>query len=149
MQLIPVTKPDANKLRAAYQLVSDMAVQWNGRLVNVPGGFQYDGASIPRALWTIVGNPFEPQFMRAALAHDWLYHVHTYDRQESDALFSGLLQEDGVSKAKAETMRAGIRAFGGRYWNNDAMDADYLWRLRHQLIADHRNPADYGLGEIP
>jgi hypothetical protein len=37
-----------------------------------PAGFVFDGATIPRALWTVFGDPFIGDYRRAAVIHDLL-----------------------------------------------------------------------------
>ena len=45
-----------------------------GPVIIVPQGFWTDGASIPRFAWSIVGTPFESDYLQGAVLHDWLYH---------------------------------------------------------------------------
>jgi hypothetical protein len=35
-----------------------------------PAQYQVDGASIPRALWTVVGSPYTGDYRRASVVHD-------------------------------------------------------------------------------
>ena len=44
-----------------------------GPYITVPQGFKYDGASIPRFLWPIVGHPWSGYYDQAAAVHDLLY----------------------------------------------------------------------------
>lgn len=146
MLLRPVTQPDANKLRAAYELAGDLLVPHELGTVLVPSGFQFDGASIPRPVWSLIGSPFEPAYMRAAVAHDWLYHVHhRHTREQADKLFCAVLIDDGVSEWVAGAMYRAVRLGGGLYWGNDVTDQAYLQRLRERIARENRNPADYGL----
>ncbi len=45
--LLPVVKPDKNKLEDAYEVADDLAIKREGALIKVPKFFQSDGASIP------------------------------------------------------------------------------------------------------
>ncbi len=74
--VFPVVKTDSNKLAVAYEVATDTETQFNGTAIWVPKFFQYDGASIPSALRPFIGSPFDPEFMVAAVFHDWLYHTH-------------------------------------------------------------------------
>lgn len=70
-------------------------------------GYCYDGASVPRLLWRIIGSNTDPQFLIASLIHDVLCENHNYvnnDRKFSSKVFRALLREAGVSKIKAQTM---------------------------------------------
>ena len=40
------------------------------KLWSVPAGYLIDGASIPRALWTLVGSPYTGEYRRASIPHD-------------------------------------------------------------------------------
>jgi len=51
---------------------------WLGRkyctpYVTVPYGLVFDGASIPKFLWPVVGHPYDSDFVQAAAVHDYLY----------------------------------------------------------------------------
>ena len=39
----------------------------------IEAGFEWDGMSIPRIAWTLMGSPFLPRFKEASLIHDYLY----------------------------------------------------------------------------
>jgi hypothetical protein len=144
--LYPVARPDINKFDEAYEVAGDLAITHYGELITVPKFFQYDGASIPPAAWQLVGTPFQPRFMLAAVFHDWLYHTHQLQKQApTDELFYELLLQTGVNKNKAAAMLAGVRLAGGWYWDNDEEDEAYLVRLAERILADGRDPADYGM----
>ncbi|MDX9785466.1 MAG: DUF1353 domain-containing protein [Desulfobacterales bacterium] len=143
--LLPVINPDANKLEEAYEVARDHWAAYKGSRIRVPAAFQYDGASIPRLVWPVIGSPFQPRFMNAAVFHDWIYHTHQIERCEADNLFHELLLESGVAAETAATMRYAVRSFGGWYWENDEDDCAYIRRLTDRIIADGRTPAIYGL----
>ena len=44
----------------------------NGNTWVAPKGFVFDGTTIPRALWTVFGDPFIGDYRRAAVIHDLL-----------------------------------------------------------------------------
>jgi len=143
--LLPVVKPDLNKLEDAYEVVEDVATKGHGATIRVPKFFQYDGASIPPPAWQAIGTPFQPRFMGAAVFHDWIYHTHQIDKDEADGLFYDLLVRNGVNKIKASLMLAAVEGFGGWYWDNDKDDRDYMKRLAARIRQDGRDPADYGM----
>lgn len=143
--LLPIINPDKNKLEDAYEVVDDLAIKRKGALIRVPKFFQFDGASIPPAAWQMIGSPFVPRFMRAAVFHDWLYHTHQVDRETTDELFRDLLVANGVNEVKASLMCAAVSSFGEWYWENDEDDKAYLKRLAARIKKDGRDPAYYGL----
>lgn len=78
-------------------------------------GFEWDGASIPRILWTSVGSPFQPKFMAASMVHDKLYEMGKasgYTKKQSDELFKKILINEGVRETKAHLMYLAVRAAG-------------------------------------
>lgn len=145
LQLIPVIKPDINKLEDAYEVAVDIETIFKATSIWVPKSFQYDGASIPSMAWQLIGSPFHPRFMLAAVFHDWLYHTHQFDRDTTDNLFYELLRLSNIGKTKAVLMREAVQNVGGWYWINDKDDQEYLKRLSAKIIADGRNPAKYGI----
>ena len=88
----------------------------------VPYGTIFDGASIPRILWTTTGSPFLPQFVGPALIHDYLY-VKCKDqnkrvtKKQADKLFHKLLRENGVGRYQAWKMHRAVRMFGKGNFN--------------------------------
>lgn len=84
--------------------------------IDVPAGFATDGASIPRRLWPVIGHPFEPIRMRAALIHDWIYSSHILTRREADAVYREVLLETGMFAPFAWAEWAVLRCAGWLYW---------------------------------
>jgi hypothetical protein len=83
----------------------------DGRVWAVPAGFLTDGASIPRALWSTVGGPFEGPYRVAALLHDYVCAIHTTagERQAGDRMFYRACLCAGCSDAEARRLFAGVR----------------------------------------
>ena len=87
----------------------------NGSKWPVPKGITVDGASIPRALWAIVGGPFAGKYRRASVVHD--HYCVTRDRDWRDVhrmFFEGCLA-DKVDLGQAKLMYAAVRRFGPRW----------------------------------
>lgn len=78
--------------------------------MTIPEGYEFDGASIPRVFWTIIGPPFSPRFMEASLVHDYLCNIK-YDREAADKKFKHLLRKAGVSSWRASAMYSAVRAY--------------------------------------
>lgn len=83
-------------------------------VVTIPVDYRFDGASIPRAAWSIIGAPFEPDFCLAACVHDW-YCEHSHEcgdyqaRVIGDAVFFWLLAKAGVPCWKRVAMYLAVR----------------------------------------
>lgn len=84
--------------------------------LDVPAGFRSNGASIPRLLWPVLGSPFEPALMPAAVRHDYAYRFGVPDRRQSDRQFRDMLRGRGVGAARTWLLWAGVRLFGWLYW---------------------------------
>ena len=60
----------------------------------IPKGYCWDGATIPRVFWRIIGSSTAPEFLIASLIHDVLCENHNYvdnDRYFADKVFERLL----------------------------------------------------------
>lgn len=113
------------------ELVEDFALVLLAILIRVPKGFIFDGASIPRAAWSVLGyTPFHPQVILAALVHDWLYLNHQCSRAEADLIFKILLLKNGVDPHAAEQMYLAVRSAGWLFWRHSENDLEKLKFLR-------------------
>jgi hypothetical protein len=126
-----------------YQLEEDYQYTWEGpdgckRSINVPYGFIYDGASVPRIAWTLSGITPDGLLRPAALIHDFLYRYAghlprnsygmlkdgywrdlygaVWSRKDCDRLFARIMREAGVSKVKRRLAYSGVRSFGWMSW---------------------------------
>ena len=81
--------------------------------VYVPDGYEFDGASIPRLFWGVIGCPFNPRFVKASLYHDICYSgLFKIDRLYADIGLRAMLRKAGVSRWRSYLMYGGVRAFG-------------------------------------
>jgi hypothetical protein len=99
-----------------WRLVEDYQATSLGVVVEVRAGFLFDGASIPRMFWRVVGHPLMGRPLPGGLIHDALYASHLTDREQADAIFLDLLARNGVPWAKRRTMYFAVRACGGFAW---------------------------------
>ena len=79
----------------------------------IPKGYVWDGASIPRIVWGIIGAPSEPDFLAASLIHDWIYLTHIFTRAEADEAIFQILKQSDVSLWRRRCIWAAVRTFGG------------------------------------
>lgn len=131
--------------KEGFRLVSPWVYVWEHqgirRRLTIPAGFEHDGASIPRLLWTLLGLTPAGLISAAALAHDALYRhggrlppgwLHEqmpkasawsdaymtgngwYTRQKADRLFARLMREAGVRQLRRRLAYLGVRV-GGRF----------------------------------
>lgn len=134
-KIIPVILHDGSE---GYRLCETYVYTWEAegaiwRIV-IPEGFEYDGASVPRLLWSIVGVSRDGLHRAAALVHDWIYRhggilpdasfwkdnhsieCFPWRRHQADKLFANILALSGVSRLKRRLMYLGVRAGGWIAW---------------------------------
>lgn len=73
--------------------------------------YTFDGATIPKFFWRIIGSSTDNQFLVAALCHDAMCENHHYidnDRELSSKVFRALLIASGVGEFKADVMYAAV-----------------------------------------
>jgi hypothetical protein len=90
-----------------------------------PVGSVVNGASIPRAFWTVVGSPFTGRYRRASIVHDVACVVKEQPDRAVHRMFYYACRADGVDDGTAKLMYAAIRHFGPK------------WRTRRQIEAAH------------
>jgi len=81
-------------------------------------GFTFDGASIPRPLWSVYGCPFGGLYTLASCLHDALYSTHLFNKSASDRLFYEAMIASAVDRKIAIQMYLGVRTFGSDAYNN-------------------------------
>jgi hypothetical protein len=87
----------------------------SGKLWIVPAGYVTDGASIPRAFWTLVGAPYEGAYREAAVVHDFLCDSKNQPYQDVHRLFYYATRAAGVSEVHSKILYAGV-LIGGPKW---------------------------------
>ena len=77
-------------------------------------GYCYDGASIPRLFWRVIGANTDNKFLIPALIHDVLCENHDYidnDRSFSTKVFNALLEASGIGIFKRFIMKSSVELF--------------------------------------
>ena len=80
----------------------------------IPKDYCFDGATIPRLFWRLVGSPTDNKFLIAALVHDMLCQFHEcvgYDRALSTNVFNSLLEAGGVNPVNRFLMKNSVACF--------------------------------------
>jgi hypothetical protein len=80
-----------------------------------PAGAKIDGASIPRALWSFMGGPFEGKYRNASVLHDVAYDQKNRPPAVVDRMFYDAMRCSGVGAVEAKTMYYALLRFG-RHW---------------------------------
>ena len=81
---------------------------------SIPKGYCYDGASVPRLFWRVIGSNTDNKFLIPALIHDVLCEHHEYinnDKSFSTNVFNTLLKTSGVKKTKRFFMKNSVALY--------------------------------------
>ena len=82
-----------------------------------PAGSRVDGASLPRALWSFFGGPFEGKFRNASVLHDVAYDQKSRPWQQVDRMFYDAMRCSGVGVVQAKTFYYALYRHG-RHWKS-------------------------------
>lgn len=76
-----------------------------------------DGASIPSWAQEIIGNPYDPSYLKAAIVHDHYCYKENRVRswRETHRMFYDALIDLGIQKSKAKIMYFAVYAFGPKW----------------------------------
>jgi hypothetical protein len=78
-------------------------------------GLVTDGATIPWPLWSIVGGPFEGEYRRAAVVHDFYCDRKYRGWERTHRVFYDAMVTGGVNPIKAKLMYYAVWRFGPRW----------------------------------
>ena len=128
--MVIMKNPDIRPIGPSlYRLEEDVSYLVGCVPVFIRKGFVYDGASIPRPVWSLVGLYPGGVMEEPALLHDYLY-IHggvvsvsrdRISRAMVDKAFFDMMIASGVRKSQAYICYAAVRIFGGMFWNNKKM----------------------------
>ena len=105
-----------------WEDVDDYTYERESLRITVRKDFVFDGASIPRIFWSLIGAPQAGKHAHASLLHDWIYVKKAGDgiiftRKQADDLMLVMMKEDGVSWWRRNAVHRAVRAGGGRAWH--------------------------------
>lgn len=87
----------------------------SGTMWQAEKGLVTDGASIPWPLWSIIGGPFEGEYRRASVIHDFYCDRKYRAWQKVHRVFYDAMITGGVGTAKAKLMYYAVWRFGPRW----------------------------------
>jgi Protein of unknown function (DUF1353) len=94
-----------------------------GVIWTAPGGSVVDGASIPRALWSLMGGPFDGKYRNASVLHDVAYDRKARPWKQCDRMFYNAMRCSGVSATEAKTMYYALYRHG-RHWRRTLLSPE-------------------------
>lgn len=69
---LPLLLIDFNNKSYPYRLINSVTYESEqGFKIRIRKNFGYDGCTIPRIFWTLIGHPGSLEFLRASLLHDY------------------------------------------------------------------------------
>ncbi len=108
-------KEKKNILKKPYRNLEDLKIKIEYKTKNyyfvIPKDFCFDGASIPRLFWRIIGSNTDNTFLVAAMVHDYMCEHHNVvcdKRYLSTLIFNALLKVGGVSSFKRWIMKHSV-----------------------------------------
>lgn len=90
-------------------------VDQHGARWTAENGSKIDGASIPKAFWSIIGGPFEGRYRNASVVHDIYCDQRTKSWKDVHRMFYEACRCGGVSATKAKLMYYAVYHFGPRW----------------------------------
>ena len=109
----PQCSPYSKRL---FILTADYHFWDKGKKYTIKKGFKWNGMSVPKAAWSLVGTPFGPMHCAAGLIHDWLYAKGLLSRLAADRLMKIVLEEHGEKEKIIEAMYKSVRIFGKKHY---------------------------------
>lgn len=107
--IIPLERNDVRTSTESHYLDRD------GMLWVIPAGFRFNGASIPRKYWSLIGHPLQAEFVHPSGLHDLECERQTHPWQEVHRRFYWALRARGVGWRRAELMYLAVRHKGPRW----------------------------------
>lgn len=95
-----------------FMLTEPLVYKNSKYIIKVYPGFDFDGASIPKIFWSIIGSPMFGKHVRAACLHDALYASKLLSREDCDKLFLEAMETEGVNWLTRKLMYRAVRLAG-------------------------------------
>ena len=93
-----------------FAYVDPRALRWEA-----PAGAVVNGASIPRAFWSLIGGPFEGRFRNASVVHDVACEERLRPWRDVHRMFYEACRCGGAAAVTAKTMYYAVFHFGPRW----------------------------------
>lgn len=129
--LEPLPGTGAMKLLKLYSYIDPAGGRWDA-----PAGTVSDGASIPRFVWSIVGDPWGADYRNAAIIHDVACKKKERPWEAVHLTFYYAMLAAGVSETRARIMYSAVNNFGPR-WGINAKGERYEQASRTMNKADY------------
>lgn len=101
-----------------FELLHRLIYKNDKFLITVYKGFDFDGASIPRFFWTLIGSPTTGRYTKPACLHDALYASKIFDKKTCDNLFLEAMKAENVGFITRTLIYNAVRVGGFMAYNN-------------------------------
>lgn len=121
----PLRGDKCRRKRREVMLLEDVIYTLpDGRQILIKKGFIFDGASIPRFFWRIIGHPLDHEFIRAVLLHDGVYAAELIPQSDGDMVFLEFMKYyDNIGWLKRNAMHKAVRIGGSTVWTNHTIES--------------------------
>lgn len=124
---------DFDRVTRLWRLREDWQLEFDNYLLWIKAGYESNGASIPKFLWSFVGPAYAPDSFIGAFPHDALYDAQLFPRDVVDLMFREVLLAwnlidcpnywqrvlNGKTRTKAYTYWGAVRGCGWACWHRD------------------------------
>jgi len=107
-----------------------------------PAGWIVDGASIPRAFWSVIGGPLEGQYRNASVFHDVACDQKSQPWKTVHRMFYNAMRCSGVNEIKAKIMYYAVYNFGPCWGLGYAVMRMFGAVARQKLAAERLSTSD-------
>jgi len=98
------------RLEKDFAYIDPNATRWFA-----PKGSIVNGASIPRAVWSLIGGPFEGKYRNASVVHDVACEKMEHTWEETHLMLYRAMRASGVWESKSKLMYFAVYHFGPRW----------------------------------
>ncbi|MCK5941814.1 MAG: DUF1353 domain-containing protein [Planctomycetes bacterium] len=105
------------QLLTPFTFVDRTGVAWTAARFD-DGPWTWNGASIPRSVWSFIGSPFKGCHQYPSILHDYLYQrrgLGRFSREQVDRIYYESLRAAGAGAVNASVQHFALRAFGVRW----------------------------------
>lgn len=118
-----------------YEVMEDFSYKdRKGYIWTTTKGYKTNGASIPKLLWPIIGDPYGGGYIKSAVIHDQACDEKKKTWQDTHRTFLDAMLEEGVGPSKAYVMYSAVYRFGPR-WELKTISVNTKPRLKMNNLA--------------
>ena len=134
VKITPV--PHTKKL---YKLTEELILEFDNVTVTLPIGFQADGATLPRFIWSLIGlHPLSTTIVTGAFIHDATYTPLSVGEKRSNELMNAICKDHGMGPVRRMIIKHGVSLLAKPWFY--ALGRNSVWRLNR---LKRKDPNEY------